>query len=60
MPVPNDLAWTVNPRADVLALLDSAERDARDAGIEQVETFARVGATAPTPSSTWPRSRAAT
>ncbi len=43
MPVPNDLAWTVNPRADVLALLDSAERDARDAGIEQVETFARVG-----------------
>jgi nucleotide-binding universal stress UspA family protein len=43
MPVPSDQAWTVNPRADVLALLESAERDARAAGIEQVETFARVG-----------------
>lgn len=43
MPAPNDQAWTVNPRADVLALLESAERDARAAGIEQVETFARVG-----------------
>jgi nucleotide-binding universal stress UspA family protein len=43
MRVPSDRAWTVNPRADVLALLESAERDARAAGIEQVETFARVG-----------------
>ena len=43
MPVPSDQAWAVNPRADVLALLASAERDARAAGVEQVETFARVG-----------------
>lgn len=43
MPVPIDQAWSVNPRADVLELLESAERDARSAGIEQVETFARVG-----------------
>jgi nucleotide-binding universal stress UspA family protein len=43
MRVPNDRAWTVNPREDVLALLESAQRDARAAGIERVETFARVG-----------------
>jgi nucleotide-binding universal stress UspA family protein len=43
MRVPSDVQWTVNPRVDVLALLESAERDARAAGIEQVETFARVG-----------------
>jgi nucleotide-binding universal stress UspA family protein len=43
MRVPYEGAWTVNPRADVLDLLESAERDARAAGIEQVETFARVG-----------------
>jgi nucleotide-binding universal stress UspA family protein len=40
---PSDVQWTVNPREDVLALLESAQRDARAAGIEQVETFARVG-----------------
>ncbi len=43
MRVPNEGAWTVHPRADVLDLLESAERDARAGGIEQVETFARVG-----------------
>lgn len=43
MRVPDDVQWTVNPRADVLALLESAERDARAAGVERVETFARVG-----------------
>jgi nucleotide-binding universal stress UspA family protein len=42
-PAPSDLAWTVNLRDDVLALLESVDRDARAAGIEQVETFARVG-----------------
>jgi nucleotide-binding universal stress UspA family protein len=41
--VPSEAQWTVNPRAAVLALLESGERDARTAGIEQVETFARVG-----------------
>jgi nucleotide-binding universal stress UspA family protein len=40
---PSDVQWTVNPREEVLALLESAQRDARAAGITQVETFARVG-----------------
>jgi nucleotide-binding universal stress UspA family protein len=40
---PSDVQWTVNPRAEVLALLDSAADDARRAGIAEVETFARVG-----------------
>ena len=40
---PEDVQWTVNPREDVLALLESAEREAHDAGVEAVETFARVG-----------------
>ena len=40
---PKDVQWTVNPREDVLALLESAQRDAETAGVEQVETFARVG-----------------
>ena len=41
--VPADLEWAVNLRADVLALLDEAEREARQAGVESVETFARQG-----------------
>ena len=41
--VPSDVQWAVNPREDVLVLLESAERDARAAGLAQVETFARVG-----------------
>jgi nucleotide-binding universal stress UspA family protein len=41
--VPRDLQWTVSPREDVLALLDTAAKEARDAGIGQVETFARQG-----------------
>jgi nucleotide-binding universal stress UspA family protein len=40
---PSDVQWAVNPRADVLALLESAQRDADAAGLESVETFARVG-----------------
>jgi nucleotide-binding universal stress UspA family protein len=43
MRVPSDIQWTVNPRADVLELLESAQRDAEAAGVHQVETFARVG-----------------
>jgi nucleotide-binding universal stress UspA family protein len=43
MRMPSDRAWTVSPREDVLALLKSAANDARAAGVEQVETFARVG-----------------
>jgi nucleotide-binding universal stress UspA family protein len=40
---PTDAQWTVNPREDVLALLDRARHDAAAAGVEQIETFARVG-----------------
>jgi nucleotide-binding universal stress UspA family protein len=40
---PEDIQWTVNPREDVLELLESAEREAHDGGVESVETFARVG-----------------
>lgn len=40
---PADMQWAVNPREDVLALLDSARRDAETAGLAEIETFARVG-----------------
>jgi nucleotide-binding universal stress UspA family protein len=41
--VPKDLQWMVNPRGDVLMLLEAAQREARDAGVAHVETFARQG-----------------
>jgi nucleotide-binding universal stress UspA family protein len=41
--VPKDLQWVINPREDVLKLLDAAREDARIAGVERVETFARQG-----------------
>jgi nucleotide-binding universal stress UspA family protein len=41
--VPKDLAWMVNPREDVLRLLDEAATEASGAGVEHVETFARQG-----------------
>jgi nucleotide-binding universal stress UspA family protein len=40
---PKDVQWAVNPREEVLDLLETAASDAHDAGVEQVETFARVG-----------------
>jgi nucleotide-binding universal stress UspA family protein len=40
---PQEIKWALHPREDVLALLAAAEREARQAGVEQVETFARVG-----------------
>jgi nucleotide-binding universal stress UspA family protein len=40
---PEDVQWMINPREDVLALLESAEQQARGAGIEHVESFARQG-----------------
>ena len=40
---PADLEWAVNPREDVLEVLDSARSDAEAAGVTEVETFARVG-----------------
>jgi nucleotide-binding universal stress UspA family protein len=41
--VPTDLQWMVNPREDVLKLLEAAGDDARVAGVARVETFARQG-----------------
>jgi nucleotide-binding universal stress UspA family protein len=41
--VPKDLQWIVNPRDDVLAMLDEAKADASTGGVEHVETFARQG-----------------
>ena len=41
--VPKDLQWIVNPREDVLALLEEAQKEASGAGVANVETFARQG-----------------
>jgi nucleotide-binding universal stress UspA family protein len=41
--VPKDLQWMVNPRADVLQMLEETEAEAREAGVGDVETFARQG-----------------
>jgi nucleotide-binding universal stress UspA family protein len=41
--VPKDLQWLVNPREDVLSLLERASEEATGAGVSQVETFARQG-----------------
>jgi nucleotide-binding universal stress UspA family protein len=41
--VPQDVQWTVGPRADVLELLEQARRTAAQAGLEHVEIFARQG-----------------
>ena len=41
--VPKDLQWIINPHEDVLAMLERARAEARLAGVEQVETFARQG-----------------
>ena len=40
---PPDIQWTVQPREDVLALLGAARREAEAAGVEEIETFPRVG-----------------
>ena len=41
--VPADLQWMINPHDDVIALLEAARNEARAAGVEAVETFARQG-----------------
>jgi len=41
--VPADLQWMINPREDVLAMLEEAAEDARTVGVREVETFARQG-----------------
>jgi nucleotide-binding universal stress UspA family protein len=40
---PKDAQWEINPHDDVLALLSQARSQALDAGLAEVETFARVG-----------------
>jgi nucleotide-binding universal stress UspA family protein len=40
---PQDVEWTINPREDVLQVLQQAELDAKSAGLSAVETFARQG-----------------
>jgi nucleotide-binding universal stress UspA family protein len=40
---PPDVQWAVNPREDVLALLQAAANQARSAGVSEVDTVARVG-----------------
>jgi nucleotide-binding universal stress UspA family protein len=37
------MQWMVNPRADVLGLLEAARQEAKTAGVDQVETCARQG-----------------
>jgi len=41
--VPADLQWMINPHDDVMALLEQAQAEAREAGVAEVETFARQG-----------------
>lgn len=41
--VPKDLQWMVNPREDVLTMLERAKQEAHGAGVAEVETFGRQG-----------------
>ncbi len=41
--IPKDLQWMVNPRDDVLGVLENARQEASQAGVGSVETFARQG-----------------
>jgi nucleotide-binding universal stress UspA family protein len=41
--VPADLQWMINPHDDVVALLEHAQAEAREAGVGEVETFERQG-----------------
>jgi len=40
---PKDVQWAINPHEAVLALLDEARAEAVEAGVAEVETFARQG-----------------
>ncbi len=42
-PLTGDVQWAVHAHQEVLDLLARAQGDAREAGVERVETFARVG-----------------
>jgi nucleotide-binding universal stress UspA family protein len=41
--IPKDLQWMINPREDVLAMLERSQQEAHTAGVAAVETFARQG-----------------
>lgn len=41
--VPKDLEWIINPRSDVLGMLETARAEAEGAGVRNVETFASQG-----------------
>jgi nucleotide-binding universal stress UspA family protein len=41
--VPEDVSWMVNPREDVQAVLDDEAERITEAGVAEVETFAREG-----------------
>ncbi len=41
--LPKDLQWMVNPHEEVLAMLEESRQEAIDAGVRNVETFARQG-----------------
>jgi nucleotide-binding universal stress UspA family protein len=41
--VPDDVSWMVNPREDVQAVLDDEAERITEAGVAEVETFAREG-----------------
>jgi nucleotide-binding universal stress UspA family protein len=40
---PGDAQWAVNPHEDAVALLERARAEATEAGVAEVETFARQG-----------------
>lgn len=40
---PKDVQWAMNPHDDVVALLERARTEAKEAGVAEVETFARQG-----------------
>ena len=40
---PKDMQWAINPRGDVLALLETARAEALGGGVGSVQTFARQG-----------------
>jgi nucleotide-binding universal stress UspA family protein len=43
VPAPDDVQWRINPRDEVLALLETARAEAVRGGVSQVETYARQG-----------------
>jgi nucleotide-binding universal stress UspA family protein len=40
---PEDVQWTINPHEAAVALLEQALAEAKEAGVAEVETFARQG-----------------